>query len=176
VPPLARPSDRRTRLRAIVRYLKAQRELVQRGAGEHARWVKFIAEAASLLRASPSPYRTADGKRAHQYASLFDQYVRFMRSLTVPDYCVPLHGATSAWLESLAGLSMDVAVSIQKNDPSGLERIVRAAGEPQLKLGTAQRTRLRTLEGLKKLFEDRPKPVPKAPKPVKIPWLTAKRR
>jgi hypothetical protein len=157
----------------MVRYMKAQREVVRRASIEHARWVKFIAEAASIMRAPPPAYRTPDGKRAHQYAALFDQYVRYLRSLKPPDYCVPLHGATTAWLESLAVLSMQVAVAIQRNDADALDKVVRQASEPQRRLGTAQRMRVKTLEGVRKMFEDRPKPVPK---PVKIPWLTAKRR
>ena len=153
--------------------MKAQREVVRRASIEHARWVKFIAEAASILRAPPPAYRVPDHKRAHQYASLFDQYVRYVRSLTPPDYCVPLHGMTTAWLESLAELALQVSTAIPRKDAAALDRTVRQASEPQRKLGTAQRMRVKTLEGLRKMFEDRPKPVPK---PVKIPWLTAKRR
>lgn len=168
---MARP-DRRARLRAIVRYLKAQREVVSRGAVEHARWVKFIAESASLLRASPSRYRTADGLRAHKYAAMFDQYIRFVRGLNPPDYCVPLHGATIAWLESLAGLAMQVSTAIAGDDAGRLEAICRVAGEPQRKLAFAQRTRADTLAGLRKLFDDRPRPAARA-KPANAPWPVA---
>ena len=157
----------------MVRYMKQQREIVARVSGDHARWVKFIAEAASIMRAPPPAYRVPDGRKAHQYAVFFDQYQRYLRSLKPPDYCVPLHGATTAWLESLAGLSMQVSVAIQKNDAVELDRVVRAASEPQRRLGSAQRMRAKTLEGVRKMFEARPKPVPK---PIKIPWLTGKRR
>jgi hypothetical protein len=137
------------------------RQLVTRTAVEHANWIKFIAESASLLRASPSPWRKADPEVARRYAAAFEKYGAFLRGLTVPSYCVPLHRYACAWLESLETLSAAIGPTVEAGDPNELDALVRKSSEAQIRLRTFQRMHARTIEGIKKLFQDRPRPVPK---------------
>jgi hypothetical protein len=156
-------NERRVQLRAVAHHLKVLREVVQRAAAEHARWVHFIAESASLMRASPSGYRAPDRVKAHKYAVFFHQYGRFLAAQKCPAYCTPLHDATAAWLQALELLSGAVNDAIAAGDVKEMETLVRGAGEAQIRLRTVQRMHGRTLDGLKKLFAERPAPAVRIP-------------
>jgi hypothetical protein len=157
-------NERRTQLRAIARYLKVVREVVQRGAVEHARWVHFIAESASLMRPANGLVRSPDRVRAHKYAVLFHQYGRFLAAQKPPAYCAPLHDSTAAWLQALELLSGAVSDAIAARDVSEMETLVRGASEAQIRLRTVQRMHGRTLAGLKELFARRPQPTASVPR------------
>jgi hypothetical protein len=137
------------------------REVVKRGAAEHSRWVHFIAEAASLLRRPQSPWLKPDRTKAHKYAVYFHQYGRFLAAQNPPLYCVPLHDATAAWLHALELLSLGVSDAIAAGNADELESLVRGASEAQIRLRTVQRMHGRTMDGLKKLYEQRPAPTPR---------------
>jgi hypothetical protein len=149
-------NERRAQLRAIARYLRTVREVVKRGAAEHARWVHFIAEAASMMRAR----QPADRIKAHKYAVYFNQYGRFLAQQKPPAYCTPLHDATAAWLQALELVSVAFAAAIAAGDVAEAESLVRGASEAQIRLRTVQRMHGRTLLGLKQLYAQRPPPAP----------------
>jgi hypothetical protein len=157
-------SERRAQLRAIAHHLRVVREVVQRGAAEHARWVHFIAESASLVRAGNSVGRAPDRVKAHKYAVFFHQYRRYLGAQKPPPYCAPLHDATSAWLQALELLSQAVSDAIAASDAAEMETLVRGASEAQIRLRTVQRMHGRTMDGLKKLFAQRPAPAVRVPR------------
>lgn len=160
---------RRAQLHAIVRYLRAVREVIERVAREHGRWVHFIAEAASLLR-SPSFHSPPDRNRAHQYAVLFHQYGRFLAGQKAPPYCEPLQRAVAAWLDVLERVAIAVASAVTDRDAARLEQQVRAAAEAQIKLRTVQRVHAQTMAGVKAMFAQRPRPTPPAAR--RITWIS----
>lgn len=152
-------TERRVRLRGIARYMRIVREVVRRGAAEHARWVHFIAESASLMRTADRVGRSPDRVKAHKYAVFFHQYGRYLAAQKHPPYCAPLHDATAAWLRVLELLSQEVSNAMAADDVNEVEALVRNAGEAQIRLRTVQRVYGKTLEGAKKLFAERPRPV-----------------
>src|SRR3712207_3833489 len=114
-------NERRAQLRALARYLRIVREGVRRGAAEHARWVHFIAESASLVRAGHAVGRTSDRVKAHKYAVFFHQFGRYLAAQKAPAYCAPLHDATAAWLQALELLSAAVSEAITAEDANEVE-------------------------------------------------------
>jgi hypothetical protein len=134
----------------------------------------FIAESASILRASTSPWRKPDLERAQKYAIVFARYHAFLVRLSAPTYCAPLHASAERWLEALDLLSGGVAQALEQGQIAEVDALVRAASEAHIKLRTFQRTHAQTGEGIRKMFRQRPRAGP--PRRRRQPGLRAEKR
>jgi hypothetical protein len=159
--------DRRAQIHAVVSYLRRLRAVVQAGATEHSRWVRFIGTTASVLRTAPRLTDSTDVTTALGYAERFGKLRRHLSGLTPPITCMPLQDAATSWLEALDLLSSAVPPALERKSPKEMDALVREASEAQIRIRTVQRVHEKTVAAMNVMFRSRPTVPRRAPRPAK---------